>query len=78
MVEVPGVRPAILSRSLQPDLIALLSFRHFFRHAYGLSFDPTRLRAEVERLLGIEATVGADLDEIDRFLTETLRCLTEA
>jgi hypothetical protein len=78
MVEVRGARPAILSRSLHPELVALLSFRHFFRHAYGLSFDPMRLRADAERLLRIERAVAADLDGFDRFLDEALRSLGES
>ena len=78
MVEVPGARPPILSRSLHPELVALLSFRHFFRHAYGLSFDSARLRAEAERLLRIEGAVSTDLDRFDRFLVQTLRSLGES
>lgn len=35
MVEIPRVRPAILDRALLPELVGLLEFRHFFRHAYG-------------------------------------------
>ncbi|MBM4318586.1 MAG: hypothetical protein FJ125_01160 [Deltaproteobacteria bacterium] len=68
MTDFPGRRPAVLPRRLEPDLLALLSFRHFFRHAYGVRLDPARLRLEIERLLRVEPAVTAALDSFDAFL----------
>ena len=56
------VRPAVLSAALLPDLIELLSFRHFFRHAYAVAFDERALRRHGERLLRAHPLVKADLD----------------
>jgi hypothetical protein len=42
-VEVPDVRPPVLPRELLPELLELLAFRHFFRHAYSVPIDPNML-----------------------------------
>ena len=68
MVELPGLRPAVLPRSLEPDLRALLGFRHFFRHAYALNLDPAKLKIEVERLRRVAPLVSKALDAFDTFL----------
>lgn len=33
VIEVPGIRPGLLSASALPHLRDILAFRHFFRHA---------------------------------------------
>ena len=75
MVDVAGSRPAVLPRSLEPGLLALLAFRHFFRHAYGVKLGPARLRLELERLLLLEPVVSRELDEFAAFLQETADAL---
>lgn len=76
--EIPSIRPAVLPRSdLHLDLIELLEFRHFFRHAYGVKLDPVRLRDNVDRLLRISPGVAAALDAFDVFLRATQATLTE-
>lgn len=42
-LELPDVRPAILSRPTVDSLRRLLGFRHFFRHGYAVPLDPMRL-----------------------------------
>jgi hypothetical protein len=54
-------RPAILSMSAATELDALLSFRHFFRHAYAAEFDPARLDLLAGQLARCHDTVLADL-----------------
>lgn len=75
-VEVPGIRPAVLPRTLIPELLEVLGFRHFFRHAYGVALEPDRLRAELERVRRITPDVGAALESLDEFLTEAIAFLT--
>ena len=70
--EVPRVRPPLLSATLETELVALLAFRHFFRHAYGVELDPTRLRSECDRLLGSSAQINADLDRFDTFIAAAI------
>lgn len=77
MVEVPSLRPAVLDRSLLPELIGLLEFRHFFRHAYGVELDPAKLRQNLERASSIASEVDRFLGRFDRFLGEAMRSLEE-
>jgi len=64
--ELRDVRPAIISPETQSDLARLLSFRHFFRHAYAVDFDGDRLCEHAARVLRghdrlvAELTVFAD------------------
>jgi len=74
--EVPGVRPALLPPELLPDFHALLSFRHFFRHAYGVELDATRVRAEAARLWAIIDGVDHALDAFDAFLGATIKAIS--
>jgi len=75
MAEIPGVRPAIVPQTLHGDLLALLGFRHFFRHAYGVDLDPARLRVELDRMLRIAPVVADALDRFDAFLARTIAAL---
>ena len=42
-LEIPGVRPAVLTDALRPLLHDLRGFRHVFRHGYDFSLDSARL-----------------------------------
>jgi len=68
MTEIEGLRPAVLSRALERDLVELLSFRHFFRHAYAVELDPEKLRPLLHRLESLAPRVDAQLDAFDAFL----------
>ena len=61
---LPGVRPAVLPEALRDGLFDLLGFRHFFRHAYRVDLDPARVRATLDRLLGLEPKVIGSLDAL--------------
>jgi hypothetical protein len=75
--EIPNVRPPVIDRALLADLGALLGFRHFFRHAYAVTFDAGHLSLEVGRLLRVGPTVDAALDDLTSFLTEVMLRLSE-
>jgi hypothetical protein len=75
MAEIPGLRPAVLPATLKRDLVELLDFRHFFRHAYGVNLDPARLRVNIERLAATAPAVTAALDVFERHLDATLALL---
>jgi hypothetical protein len=77
MVEVPGVRPAILERTLFPQLVGLLEFRHFFRHAYGVELDPSKLRENLQRAAAIAPEVDVRLDRFEAFLEQAMRSLRD-
>jgi hypothetical protein len=75
MTEVPGLRPAIVPRALTADLLSLLEFRHFFRHAYGVELSATKLRENLDRLVAIERAVDESLDGFDAFLRQAMVAL---
>lgn len=70
-LHLPDVRPAILPPAVVGELRELLKFRRFFRHAYAVELDATRLlaltvivaraRAEVDVSLAAFASVVAAL-----------------
>jgi len=70
--DLADARPAILSPTAVTDLEGLLAFRHFFRHAYAVEFDPTRLGDLVSRLTRVHATVAADLRRFEAHLQNTI------
>lgn len=76
MTEIPSVRPAVIPRALYPDLVALLEFRHFFRHAYGVDLDPAKLRDNLDRALSVGPDVDAALDAFDEFLSRAMTSLS--
>lgn len=55
LLDVPGVRPPIMNASREAGLRDLLRFRHFFRHAYVVELDSTKLVA----VAGSHTAVGA-------------------
>lgn len=63
---VPELRPAVLPGAVAADVHELRKFRHFFRNAYTVNFDPVLVKAHAERLLkvhGPQADALATLHE---------------
>jgi hypothetical protein len=67
-MEVPGIRPAIVTAAALPDLRDLLAFRHFFRHAYSVPLDASRRAALRARALHVRPAVLGDFDRLDAWL----------
>lgn len=67
-MEVPGIRPAIVSTAALPPLRELLAFRHFFRHAYAIALDPARLASLRNRAIGVRPTLQTDFARTDAWL----------
>ncbi len=61
-VEIPGVRPKVLSAASYQGLDELRKFRHFFRHAYVVDLDPDQLAARADALSALHDGLLADLD----------------
>jgi len=59
-MDLEGTRPALFSDESRRMLLDLLSFRHFFRHAYAVDWDLGRLRKNCDLL-----TTGHDRLEED-------------
>ena len=71
-VEVPGLRPAIVSRALRSDLEEMLALRHFLRHGYDSDLDADRLAIQADRLGTILPIVNQGLDRFVTFLEGSL------
>lgn len=67
-VELAGIRPALLSRDSVDFLRKLLAFRHFFRHAYAVSWDIERLRDLRLTALDLEPPLLRDFEAFDVLL----------
>lgn len=65
-LEIPGVRPALLSQETADLLNELRAFRHFFRHAYGQSLDLARVEQNIRIARQVEPLLARD---IGQFLT---------
>jgi hypothetical protein len=72
-LDIEGVRPAVLSQSSLPLLRRLLSFRHFFRHAYSTALDAERLSALRQDALDLGPMLEKDLARLDDYLAAVAR-----
>lgn len=68
MLELPGVRPPLLTPASASALHDLRGFRHVVRHAYAAEYDRAKLRALVELVRGFDRSVHPDLAAIERWL----------
>ena len=59
--DLPEERPALLSKDAGDLLRRLLAFRHFFRHAYGVTLDLGELEGHGRAVLDTDRIVRADL-----------------
>jgi len=62
---IDDMRPAVLRRETARALGPVLGFRHFFRHAYAVSFDPRRLELTAEDVRRAHELVSVDLDAFE-------------
>ena len=67
-LEIPGVRPALLSRESVEALRRLLGFRHFFRHGYAVPLDPAQLAALRQETRALAPRLLTEIDELDALL----------
>mgnify|MGYP006269534779 CR=1 FL=1 len=58
---VEGVRPAVLALETYQLLNALRSFRHFFRHAYGVPIELTQLQENVHKAMQLKPLLDRDI-----------------
>lgn len=77
-IEVPGLRPQVLAAAVVDDLHELRKFRHFFRNAYVLDFDPVLVRAHAERLDHIQDAVSDALKHFCGHLRFVIQDLAKA
>jgi hypothetical protein len=69
-LDVAEVRPHVISAEAYHCLDELRRFRHVFRNAYMLSFDPTRLALVLENAQRLETLYQAEINTFLGFLDE--------
>lgn len=67
-LDVPGVRPPVISDELYESLDELRRFRHLFRNAYVLNLDPDRLTIVLKHARRIEPLYRRDIERFLQFL----------
>ena len=67
-LNIPGVRPALISEETYALLDELRRFRHFFRHAYGVDLDPERVEGVAKKAVELEDRFEGDLSNFLRLL----------
>lgn len=68
-LDVAGVRPAILGEDSLRRLRSLLGFRHFFRHAYSVAWDPERLEGLRRDAIALRPDLESDFGRLDAVLS---------
>jgi hypothetical protein len=70
---IDKVRPAVLGVETRTLLQRLLSFRHFFRNAYAIDLDGTRLEDLRTCAPAVRPLLSEDLKRFDEFLSDVGR-----
>ncbi len=65
-LEVPEVRPRVISPETFSDLSELMRFRRFKRYYFNLAYDWERLDAIVQRLERVHAKLDKELEAFER------------
>ncbi|NCJ07723.1 hypothetical protein GS597_14635 [Synechococcales cyanobacterium C] len=58
---VQGIRPAVITAESYALLNALRGFRHFFRHAYGVSIEFAQLQSNLQKARQLKPMVDKDI-----------------
>jgi len=64
-IEIPDLRPKVISRDLAEELDEYRRFRHMFRHSYGSEL---RWRKMEPLALEVDSMTKAVLESIDEFI----------
>ena len=62
-MEIPGIRPALLSTNSYTILNSMRGFRHFFRHAYASNIDYEQLTVNLHRALELKTHLDHDVSQ---------------
>lgn len=70
VLDIPHVRPAVITTALRDQLDELRRFHHLFRHAYMLQLDRQRVLDLAERIVSASAAVSGALERFQTYLVE--------
>ena len=71
-LEIPELRPVVLSQESVNVLSEYLAFRHVVRNVYAFQFDPVRVERLVNGLPSVMSKVKADLESFASFLEQVV------
>lgn len=69
-LDIPQVRPAVISSSLEKQLAEYLGFRHVVRNIYGFELDPDRIAQLVEKINRVSAQLTSEIEQFVSYLRE--------
>ena len=72
-LDVPGVRPSVISEETAVALEDFLGFRHIVRNLYTWDLDPAKVSRLVEQLPQVISMLDADLEKFGHFLEAAAR-----
>jgi hypothetical protein len=67
-IEVPGIRPAVISVDLKEDLEAYRGFRHVVRNVYTYHLKPEKMAPLIEGLPAVFAAASKEISAFADFL----------
>lgn len=67
-IEVPGIRPAVISSEVKDQLEEYRGFRHIVRNVYAYHFNPEKIENLVAGLTLLFSNFGAELKSFADFL----------
>lgn len=67
-LEIPKVRPAVISAKLREELEEYRGFRHVVRNVYTYQLNPAKMESLVSRLANVIADVDVELKTFTEFL----------
>ncbi|MDV2999560.1 MAG: hypothetical protein N5P05_001166 [Chroococcopsis gigantea SAG 12.99] len=66
-LDIPGIRPALISSETFLLLNSLRGFRHFFRHAYGTNIEYEQLKLNLDKSRKVFAHLQKDIQEFIQY-----------
>lgn len=69
-LEVPGIRPAVVSPATRTVLEELLNFRHVIRNIYGFELKPERIEELVALAVAVFPQFAGEIETFNAFLLE--------
>jgi len=72
-LEVPGIRPAVISPATRTVLEELLNFRHVIRNIYGFELKPERVEELVVIAIALFPAFAVEIEAFNTFLLDVLK-----
>lgn len=72
LLDIEGIRPAVITETSFNYLNELRTFRHFFRHAYDVDIEDEKFNIVAQKALLLRKVYQQDFANFGRFLDELL------